>query len=521
MRSLLLLVAFSSCVKSVPSPLGPCTELAARPEALPAAELTTWGQTGRWQPSLAFRPNCHPDSLALLLEWVDHTRPWSTRVKAGGSRHSFNGTAATSDVYIHTEGLRFLEPFTPDLASSAQLMLVGGGTKLRELNDRLWQWGKALPLLGGYDGQSLAGALSTGTHGSVLAQGALADALIRSVNLVTGRGQKVRIEPTHGVTSRETFASTHPDTELLQDDELFAAVKVNLGTFGVVHSYVIEVVDRFYLDEVRSLTTLDRMKTALTSLQAEPVHHLEFLWNVHTGTVLATTRQPIAERELAALPPEHRQRPNALVEHLGRPIAAVNEVLERLVPQAIPSLVDAALRSLPDEHYIDRSDRVYTVGDGLNAMPFLLGTFSVPLEHGAALQAVGIIKQVADSLAATGHFQPGPVALRFKKGLSPPQGSLLSSAQDSCEFEFIFSGTDARSRAEAWRLMTAYDTALHAQLGPAVRLHFGQLYPTQAATFWRTNEAYPGLGAFNRWRRQLDPDDRFLNAFQRRLLTPN
>jgi hypothetical protein len=52
-------------------------------------------------------------------------------------------------------------------------------------------------------------------------------------------------------------------------------------------------------------------------------------------------------------------------------------------------------------------------------------------------------------------------------------------------------------------------------------LHFGQLYPTEAATFWRTNEAYPGLGAFNRARRQLDPDDRFLNAFQRRLLTPS
>jgi FAD/FMN-containing dehydrogenase len=66
--------------------------------------------------------------------------------------------------------------------------------------------------------------------------------------------------------------------------------------------------------------------------------------------------------------------------------------------------------------------------------------------------------------------------------------------------------------------MEAYDLALHAHFSGAVSLHFGQLYPSEAANARRTVEAHPGLRRFDEVRRELDPKGRFLNPFHSRLL---
>ncbi|NBB86756.1 MAG: FAD-binding protein [Bacteroidetes bacterium] len=141
------------------------------------------------------------------------------------------------------------------------LIRLGAGTILKKLNrDILPSEGLALPNMGAWDGQTLAGAINTSTHGTGLDLGAFAD-LVRSVEIITvveseySEGtpyvRMLRIEPSNGITDPAKFAKdagTH-DMALIQNDDLFHSVIVGYGCMGIVYAYTIEVQDAYWLRE--------------------------------------------------------------------------------------------------------------------------------------------------------------------------------------------------------------------------------------------------------------------------------
>lgn len=100
--------------------------------------------------------------------------------------------------------------------------------------------------MAGVDEQTIAGAISTGTHGTGGRFTAYHD-MVRSIELVASDGTVYRIEPTDGITDPEkhqTFYEENPDEVpvlLLQDDDKFHAALVNMGCFGIIYSVIIEV----------------------------------------------------------------------------------------------------------------------------------------------------------------------------------------------------------------------------------------------------------------------------------------
>ena len=64
--------------------------------------------------------------------------------------------------------------------------------------------------MGGYDGQTFAGVMSTATHGSGVAFGPLAS-FVRSIDLVAAGGVVHRIEPRDGITDADAYRAAHPD----------------------------------------------------------------------------------------------------------------------------------------------------------------------------------------------------------------------------------------------------------------------------------------------------------------------
>ena len=91
-----------------------------------------------------------------------------------------------------------------------------GGTHLHTLNPALDEMGLALRNMGGYDAQTIAGVISTSTHGSGLAFGPFPDA-VRSLELVVAGGRGAAVEPADGPTDPAAFAEE--SLELVQDDE--------------------------------------------------------------------------------------------------------------------------------------------------------------------------------------------------------------------------------------------------------------------------------------------------------------
>ena len=304
----------------------------ARPRLpmVPAKKLRNHGGNESWTPELAFAPNTEVEQLTDVMSFLHATAErGKLMVKAGGSRHSWSRAAASEQVYIQPEFMSFLKAVEDDpielgvLRSDAELdignlFVVGSGMTIGDVNDGLWKHGKAMPLLGGYDGQTIAGVVQTGTHGSVLRGGPIAEAVL-SINAVDALGRKLRIEPSGGPTDPAKFGTEFPDWQLRQDTDLFDAALVSVGAFGIVFSYLVRVVDAFYLNESRTRMKLADLKALLrggniyrlvdvdapdwidpddnrrlNAPHVASVFHLEFLVNPHPidgdNTVVVTSR---------------------------------------------------------------------------------------------------------------------------------------------------------------------------------------------------------------------------------------
>jgi hypothetical protein len=158
----------------------------------------------------------------------------------------------------------------------------------RELNNKLagsgnegaytGPWG--FETLGGAGGQTVFGALTTGTHGGDFQQRPVSDS-VAAIHLVTDGGAHYWIEP---ASSEQSFPLTSDDKlntqfanlvpgspfEIIRDDDVFYSVLVGGGRFGIVSSVVLRVVPQYCLHEHRRLDSWREVKAAL---KTELRHH--------------------------------------------------------------------------------------------------------------------------------------------------------------------------------------------------------------------------------------------------------
>ena len=131
------------------------------------------------------------------------------RVKALGSRHSFNRVGDTDGVHVLLDAL----PQRIELAPDRATVRVSGGVSYGELCRALEQSGVAIHNLASLPHISVAGAVQTGTHGSGVDNQSLAGA-VQSIDLVRPSGEHVSLSRADG-------------------DEFLASV-VGLGALGIV-----------------------------------------------------------------------------------------------------------------------------------------------------------------------------------------------------------------------------------------------------------------------------------------------
>jgi L-gulonolactone oxidase len=153
------------------------------------------------------------------------------------------------------------------------LVRAAAGTRLHEMNALLDIHGLAFENLGDINVQSLAGAISTATHGSGAAFGNLAT-FVESLELVTADGE-VR--------------------EVSGDD--LRAARVSVGALGVVTAYTLRTVPAFRLRERRDRVPLDRILAELDDRVARN-DHFEFFVFPHAQKVLTKelnrTSEPVS-----------------------------------------------------------------------------------------------------------------------------------------------------------------------------------------------------------------------------------
>ena len=140
------------------------------------------------------------------------------------------------------------------------------------LTDKLEARGQSMLNMGGYNGQTVAGALCTGTHGSGIGIPALYG-VIASIWLVVlgGDGQpELRIvEPSEGLTDPAALPLLEEGdlpVRIIRDDAVFSTVCVGMGWMGVVYAMTLRVAPRYWLHQVRRLQPLHSVLPLLNSL---------------------------------------------------------------------------------------------------------------------------------------------------------------------------------------------------------------------------------------------------------------
>ena len=408
-----------------------------------------------------------PRDEAELRRVVADAAAAGQTVRAVGSGHSFTDAACTDGVMVSLDNLRKIV----DVDRASGLVEVQGGVKLHELGELLAQHGLAMENLGDIAVQSLAGAISTATHGTGLDYPNLSQQ-VHALELVTASGDVLSID------------GSDPDT--------FRAARVAIGSLGVIATVTLKCVPTYTLKRVDEPLPLDDVLGAMDEY-VERHEHWEFFTFPYTG--VAFTR--LSER--TDVQPEP---PGRAVRFL-KDVVAENLVLGaicragKLAPAAVPSLNRVLPRLAGREERTDRGDRVFA---NQRLVRFTEMEYAIPREHG--VEAVTRILALIESRRLPITF---PLEVRF----AGPDDALIgpSHGRESCyiavhtyrgtAFESYFRGVE--------QIMTGYGG----------RPHWGKRHYLTSAEL---QERYPEWETFTNIRERLDPDGVFANDYTRRVL---
>jgi len=394
------------------------------------------------------------------------------RVKPIGSGHSFTAIGRPEGVQLSLDrhdGLLRLD-------ADAGLVTVQAGMPLHRLNEILAHSGFSMTNLGDIDRQTVAGATSTGTHGTGARFGGLASQ-IRGLELVTADG---------GVLT----------CSAAENADVFRVARVGLGALGVISAVTLQVEPAFALRSQESSMPLEEVLGRFDEL-ADGTDHFEFFWFPHTGSTL--TKQNARVPLDAGLEPLPALRAWWEDEFLSNTLFRGTVGIGRRVPALVPAINRVSARALGARTYTDRSHKVFISS---RRVRFTEMEYAVP-----RAAAVDLVRGVRRAVERNGWRIAFPIEVRLAAADDIP----LSTA----------SGRD-----------TAY-VAVHQPVGvdpePYFRAveelaadldgrpHWGKLHWLGAAD---VRKRYPELDAFLAVRDRLDPEGRFANAYLDRVLGP-
>ena len=202
-------------------------------------------------------PGSGAELAAVLSDAARDGRP----VRMVGAGHSFSPLVASDGVIVSLDRLQGIV----DVDAQTRVARVHAGTRLYALGAALAERGLAMENLGDINVQSIAGATSTGTHGTGIGFGNLATQ-IAALKFVTADG-------------REMVAS--PD----ENPELFAGGRIALGSLGVLTEVSLRLVQAYRLRLERGRMDLEDCLAQADALVAAN-RQFEFYWLPHTETVL-------------------------------------------------------------------------------------------------------------------------------------------------------------------------------------------------------------------------------------------
>ncbi|MFN8489627.1 MAG: D-arabinono-1,4-lactone oxidase [Caldilineaceae bacterium] len=407
---------------------------------------TTWTN---WSGSVRCTPqsSLFPQSEADVVDLVRQARATGAHIRVTGAGHSFVPLCASDEMLIALDNLQGIGQRTKE-----NEVVVWAGTKLHQLGDPLWALGLALANMGDIDRQAIAGAISTGTHGTGRTLGSIATQVV-GLRLVIASGEVIECSPT-------------------VEPEIFKAAQISLGALGVITQVTLRLLPAYQLHERTWVASFAECLTQLDEL-IKTNRHFEFFW--------APSEDACAMKALNPIAPDVAP-PLLQVVQLGQngEIAKAGVKLTGRLPRYISD---------------DRVDRSYRIFPSERNLKFNEIEFAVPATNGPdclceirqlmQTQYPAVIWPIEYRTLAADDIDLSPAYQRPTVTLSVHQAAELPYRPFFADVEAIFRNHQGRP-------------------------HWGKIHTHTAPDF---RSLYPRWEHFQTVRQQLDPTGCFTNAY--------
>ena len=411
-----------------------------------------------------------PHDAGEVVDAVLAARRDGLRVKMTGSGHSFNDVAVTDGLLLHPGHLRGITA----VDRTAMTVTVLAGTPLHELNAGLERLGLSLHNMGDVDGQTVAGAISTGTHGTGGQHSSLS-AQVCGLELVTGDGT--------------LLCATHDE-----HPEVLELARVGVGALGVLTSVTFEVEPVFTL-AAHEGTMRWTEATARFEELTRAHHHFEMYWFPHTERVLTKAN----DRVLDDPEPLSRRRAWFEDQFLANRVYGWMQAWGNRAPALVPRLNALSAGALGERRYSDVAHRVFV---SPRSVRFREMEYAVPREAGIAA-----LTEARALIERRGWRVGFPVEVRS----CPADDVPLSPGHDR---ETVWLAFHTNAATDHTDYFAGVEEILLAHGG---RPHWGKLHTRAAADL---APAYDRWRDFAAMRDRLDPDRLFANPYLERVLGP-
>jgi L-gulono-1,4-lactone dehydrogenase len=429
---------------------------------------TNWARTETVTPVRIETPSSADGVAAAVKSAVSEGLP----VKAVGAGHSFTGAAVAPGVQLRLDHLdRLIE-----VDAVTGLVTVEAGIPLHRLNPLLAEHGLAMEILGDIDKQTIAGAISTGTHGSGTEFRSISHQ-VRALELVLADGSVVTCSPD-------------------ERPELFAAGRLGLGALGVITKVTLQTVPLFALRVHDAAMPLAEVLDRAHEL-AGANDHFEFFWFPWTDTALTRRFERLpGDVPLAPLGWWSREVDDKFITNVG--LETLCRVGTRF-PGRVPALNRLITRAISGREFTDLSFNVFASHRNVR---FREGEYAVP--RAALIPTLRELKAWIEK-----HDEP--VAFPFEIRFVRSDDIWLSPAH---ERDVAYLAFHQYHRMPHERFFQACYDILGAAGG---RPHWGKMHGLDAAGL---AERYPRFADFVALRDGLDPTGVFANPYLDRVLGP-
>ena len=430
-----------------------------------------WARTASADPEVVERP-ADDAEVAAVVRWAGAR---GKRVRAVGAGHSFTDCAATDGALLSLDAMDRIEHVGATGADGSREVRVGAGIRLHKLCTELAVLGLAMENMGDIDRQSIAGAISTGTHGTGARLGGFATQ-VRAVRLVTAAGAIVEASPT-------------------QRPEEFELARLGLGTAGVLTAVTLRAVPAFELEAHEVPLPLAHVLESLPDDDGLVASHdhVEFYWWPYTNVA----QVKINDRRGTGAGPLRPVRRLVEDEILSNGALTLTTELCASIEALTPAINTVASRALTERRYRGPSYRVFTAR---RRVRFREMEYAVP-----RASVVPLLREIDAWLRRTRENVPLPIEVRF----AAADDVWLSTAHRR---ETAYIAVHQARRLPYARYFRAVEAMVAEHAG---RPHWGKLHRLRADDL-RT--LYPRFDDALSVRDAVDPDRVFGNAYTERVL---